>query len=45
MARFCEEMHQATRVVMEEIMLEELPHFEEVEWGESSLTRIGYRNR
>ena len=34
----------ATRVVMEEIMQEELSHFLQAEWGESTPTRKGYRN-
>ena len=34
----------ATRVVMEEIMQEELTQFLQAEWGESTPTRQGYRN-
>ncbi len=34
----------ATRVVMEEIMQEELSQFLQAEWGESTPTRKGYRN-
>ena len=34
----------ATRVVMEEIMQEELKQFLQAEWGESTPTRQGYRN-
>ena len=47
-----EEFHQhlrelirgATRVVMEEIMQEELTQFLQAEWGESTPSRRGYRN-
>ncbi len=35
------ERRQATRVVMEEIMREELTHFVGAEWGESTPTRTG----
>src|SRR6185437_3259733 len=34
----------ATRVVMEEIMQEELTRFLQAEWGEITSTRQGYRN-
>src|SRR5258708_30635865 len=34
----------ATRVVMEEIMQEELSQFLQAEWGESTPSRKGYRN-
>lgn len=34
----------ATRVVMEEIMQEELAQFLQAEWGESTPSRKGYRN-
>jgi putative transposase len=34
----------ATRVVMEEIMQEELTRFLQAEWGEITPTRKGYRN-
>src|SRR5581483_611900 len=34
----------ATRIVMEEIMQEELSLFLRAEWGESTPTRQGYRN-
>src|SRR5260370_18192938 len=34
----------ATRVVMEEIMREELTQFLQAEWGEITPTRQGYRN-
>ena len=43
-AHLREEIRQATRMVMEEIMREELTHFVGAEWGESSPTRTGYRN-
>jgi transposase-like protein len=43
-AHLREEIRQATRMVMEEIMSEELTHFVGAEWGESSPTRTGYRN-
>ncbi len=38
------EIRQATRMVMEEIMREELSHFLGAEWGESTAQRKGYRN-
>ena len=38
------EIRQATRIVMEEIMREELTEFVGVQWGESSSDRKGYRN-
>jgi transposase-like protein len=38
------EIRQATRAVMEEIMREELSHFLQAEWGESTTERKGYRN-
>lgn len=38
------EIRQATRAVMEEIMREELSHFLQAEWGESTSERKGYRN-
>src|SRR5260370_18052105 len=34
----------ATRVVMEEIMQEELKQFLQAEWGEMTASRQGYRN-
>lgn len=43
-AHLREEIRQATRVVMEEIMCEELTNFVGAEWGESTPTRTGYRN-
>src|SRR5581483_4644576 len=43
-AHLREEIRQATRVVMEEIMREELTHFVGAEWGESTPNRTGYRN-
>jgi transposase-like protein len=38
------EIRQAIRAVMEEIMLEELSHFLQAEWGESTPERKSYRN-
>ena len=38
------EIRHATRAVMEEIMREELSHFLQAEWGESTTERKGYRN-
>ncbi len=38
------EIRHATRVVMEEIMREELSHFLGAAWGESTTERKGYRN-
>lgn len=38
------EIRQATRVVMEEVMREELSHFLGAAWGESTPARKGYRN-
>ncbi len=38
------EIREATRVVMEEIMREELSHFLGAAWGESTAERKGYRN-
>jgi transposase-like protein len=38
------EIRQATRLVMEEIMCEELTQFVGAEWGENSPERKGYRN-
>lgn len=38
------EIRQATRLVMEEIMREELAQFVGAEWGESSPNRAGHRN-
>src|ERR1700682_2226826 len=38
------EIRHATRAVMEEIMREELSHFLQAEWGESTTQRKGYRN-
>ena len=38
------EIRQATRLVMEEIMREELSQFLGAEWGESTAQRKGYRN-
>lgn len=43
-AHLREEIRQATHVVMEEIMCEELTHFVGAQWGESTPTRTGYRN-
>ena len=38
------EIRHATRAVMEDIMREELSHFLQAEWGESTTERKGYRN-
>ena len=38
------QIRQATRLVMEETMQEELEHFVGAAWGESTLQRRGYRN-
>jgi putative transposase len=38
------QIREATRVVMEDIMREELTQFLGVEWGEHSCERKGYRN-
>jgi putative transposase len=38
------EIRHATRVVMEEVMREELSHFLGAAWGESTPARKGYRN-
>ena len=38
------EIRHATRAVMQEIMREELSHFLQAEWGESTTERKGYRN-
>jgi putative transposase len=38
------EIREATRMVMEEIMREELSHFLGAAWGESTAERKGYRN-
>lgn len=38
------EIRHATRAVMEELMREELSHFLQAEWGESTTERKGYRN-
>jgi putative transposase len=42
--RLREQIRDATRVVMEEIMREELTQFLGAEWGECSVERTGYRN-
>ena len=39
-----EQIREATRVVMEEIMREELTQFLGAQWGECSVERKGYRN-
>jgi putative transposase len=42
--RLREHIREATRVVMEEIMREELTAFLGAEWGECTAERKGYRN-